>query len=524
MSGMKNFEHYFSADKKTPAHKYKDFFDYFPEKVFVLFSHQFASTVGVILLFGILPMMFHGWVEAIIWILISSIMTWGIQEIFVLYIAVENRGRIFREWLTDRVSRPFRAGFFLFVWFFVILLTALITSTLIDAFTIRNSSIYGIFPIDHTEATSQGATAMVVVLFLLCTIFFRFVAVNWNTVGKLVAGVLIVAFCFYAGRMNPLNITDHVWYAILFIFLFLSAITPIRNYAHARDFLLSIVVVIFIILILYNAITIPHGVKMLQVTPSVSDRSYLVNHINTILLAGIPFGAGSLISAEITSKRINSYSDIVKTGGASAFLGMMIAVLITFLALTGKMNMRLEMRMILSSILAIFLLTSADSCLRSISHLYMEVFQAERSGKKILQTRYAVVAVTACAGIILSILAERESLIVLFKISGQFISFLLLMISLLYFEKRSERNIYLLISTVFTFCLSSVLCIAYLIKAIVYIKDFVHNGFVFSSEILFYIGGCIMITAFFFLTLECIKIYISEISNRNNNIETTNNL
>ncbi len=81
-----------NAEKRTPAHEYRDGKDYHPTNRYILFGHHFAAIAGAGPLIGPVLAAQYGFLPGAIWILIGAVFAGAVQDYIILYASVRNRG------------------------------------------------------------------------------------------------------------------------------------------------------------------------------------------------------------------------------------------------------------------------------------------------------------------------------------------------------------------------------------------------------------------------------------------------
>jgi len=112
------------AKAAVPSHELKDDIDYVPTNKFVLFGHHFASIAGAAPIIGPALAVIWGWVPALLWVLLGTIV-WGATHDFgALVLSVRNKGKSIGELAKDIIGSKATTAYMIIIYFVVVLLSA----------------------------------------------------------------------------------------------------------------------------------------------------------------------------------------------------------------------------------------------------------------------------------------------------------------------------------------------------------------------------------------------------------------
>ena len=104
-----------SNANKTPAIEFEDGTDYVPTRKEIIFGHHYASIAGTGPIVGPAIAIIWGWVPAMIWIFVGSIIMGGVQDFGALIISMRNQGKSIAEYTAKYVNSRTRFLFFIIV-------------------------------------------------------------------------------------------------------------------------------------------------------------------------------------------------------------------------------------------------------------------------------------------------------------------------------------------------------------------------------------------------------------------------
>ena len=118
------------ANAKTPAFELRDDVDYAPLAPNELLSQHFSAIAAAGPIVGpILAGVMFGWLPALIWILVGSILIGGVHDFTSLVASIRHKARSIAEVVRDHMSRRAFVLFLSFVWLaLVYIIVALQTS------------------------------------------------------------------------------------------------------------------------------------------------------------------------------------------------------------------------------------------------------------------------------------------------------------------------------------------------------------------------------------------------------------
>ena len=99
----------------TPAVEFDDGTDYVPTRKEIIFGHHYASIAGTGPIVGPAIAIIWGWVPAMIWIFVGSIVMGGVHDFGALIISMRNQGKSIAEYTSKYVNSRTKFLFFVIV-------------------------------------------------------------------------------------------------------------------------------------------------------------------------------------------------------------------------------------------------------------------------------------------------------------------------------------------------------------------------------------------------------------------------
>ena len=104
-----------SGQAKVPSVEMEDGTDYVPTKKEIIFGHHFTSIAGTGPIVGPAIAIIWGWVPAMLWIFIGSIVMGAVHDFGSLIISMRNQGKSIAEYTAKYVNNRTKIFFFIIV-------------------------------------------------------------------------------------------------------------------------------------------------------------------------------------------------------------------------------------------------------------------------------------------------------------------------------------------------------------------------------------------------------------------------
>ncbi len=457
-------------NRKTPAHTLEDGIDYVPSKKEILLGHHFASIAGAGPIVGPILAAQFGWLPAFLWILFGAIFIGGVHDFTTLIASVRHSGKSIGVIIEESIGKRGKILFLIFALSTLVLL--------ISAFSIIIAQTFVKFP--------QAATA---------SIFLIFVAVIFGFLDKMgvpflwlsVISIFLVVLGIYVGMVFPISLSPNLWILILFIYIYISSVTPVWALLQPRNYLNSFFLYGIMILGIIGVIYLNPGLKY----PAVSSFHQKIGDLFPILFITIACGAisgfHSLVSSGTSSKQLNSEKDSRLIGyggmlieGVLALIALITATYISrgeYFKLLGKsgndaigvfskglgyfmskLGIPLQTAIIFAALaISAFVLTTLDTSARLSRFAFQELFEDTKNEsikKLVVKNRFvSTFIVLLVAGILAS---GKEVLKVwpMFGTANQLLAAIALLAVALWLIKEKRTYLFAVIPMVFMFIIT----------------------------------------------------------------------
>lgn len=283
----------------TPAQTKNDGVDYVPTRTPVLMGHHFSSIAGAGPIVGpIIAVSFFGWLPAVLWIILGSILIGGVHDYSSLVVSIRHKAKSVAQVARRLMSPTAHKLYLIFIWLaMVYVLTAFVDLTASS------------FVADGGVASSS---TMYIGLALLLGYFgFR---LRYSLVWLSLVFVPLVFLVIWLGQVFPMGTPPALahgdpkttWSLILLGYCFLASITPVWALLQPRDYLSSFLLVACL---LGGLLGIGFGGYTIDTKPFLgfnSNIGMLFPALFITIACGACSGFHSIVASGTTAKQLNN--------------------------------------------------------------------------------------------------------------------------------------------------------------------------------------------------------------------------
>ena len=286
-------------DEPVPAVELEDGVDYVPTRKDVLWGHHFTSIAGAAPIVGPAIAVIWGWVPALLWVTIGTVMMGAVHDFSALVISLRHRGRSIGEIAGQVISPRVRTLFLVIVsvliWI-VLAVFAFIIGTLFVAYP------GAIFPIN---------VQILVAMLLGWGVYKRGLPV----LGPSLIGYAVLLTAVFFGNdfaaafpfVTTITVTQWVW--VLLIYSFLASVLPVWLLLQPRDYLNAHQLVTGLALLSLGLFVLQPSVVAPAVNPDPVGAPPMLPFLFITIACGAISGFHGLVSSGTTSKQIGCASD-----------------------------------------------------------------------------------------------------------------------------------------------------------------------------------------------------------------------
>jgi len=326
--GKKIFQ--LSNAAKVPAVELEDGIDYVPTKKEVIFGHHFTSIAGTGPIVGPAIGVIWGWVPAMIWIFVGTIMMGAVHDFGALVISMRNQGKSIAEYTSKYVNSRTKFLFFVIVFLELWIVIAI--------FGLVIAVVFAMFP----QAVFPVWLEIPIAVILGYMVYKKGMGVmGWSIIAVIVMYITVVL-----GYWIPIKLPTiagipptGVWTIILLIYAFIASVLPVTTLLQPRDFINSHQLVIALALLVLGVLFSTFSGQLHVVAPAVQASPAKAPSMWPFLFITIACGAisgfHSLVSSGTSSKQVRYEEDALFVGYGSMTMEGVLATLVIVAVAAG---------------------------------------------------------------------------------------------------------------------------------------------------------------------------------------------
>lgn len=327
---------------KTPAYELRDDVDYAPIAPNELLSQHFSAIAAAGPIVGpIMAGVMFGWLPALIWILVGSILIGGVHDITALVASIRHKARSIAEVVRDHMSRRAFLLFLTFVWLALVYI--------IVAFTdVTAASFVGVQKLENGEEVTGAGIASSSLMYLALPIIMGLL-MRYARMPVWLATIIflpLVGLSIYAGQYLPLDMTllvkqvvptatdkqamewaHKTWDVLLLGYCCVASVVPmwllLQPRGHLGGYFLYVALAAGAVGLLFGGPQIQFDHFTAWTTPA-GDTLFPVLFIT--IACGACSGFHSLIASGTTSKQLRYETDAKLIGYGAMLLEAMVAI------------------------------------------------------------------------------------------------------------------------------------------------------------------------------------------------------
>jgi len=322
--GSKLFE--LSKDAVTPAHELNDGMDYVPASKEILFGHHFTSIAGTGPIVGPAIGVIWGWVPAIIWVFVGSIVMGAVHDFGAMVVSTRHKGKSIGE-VTSTIVSPTSRLLFLLVIFLCLFIV-------ISIFAMIIGILFTMYPTVVLPVWLEVPIAV-----LLGYLVYK---KNFNSLVLSLVAVALLYFFVWVGIYVPIEMPGLfggsplvTWVIILMIYAYIASVLPVRTLLQPRDYinshqLIIAMVLLFLgLLVAHPPITAPAFVAAPKGAPSMWPFLFIT------IACGAVSGFHSLVASGTSSKQLSNETHALPIGYGGMLMEGALATIVIMACTAG---------------------------------------------------------------------------------------------------------------------------------------------------------------------------------------------
>ena len=319
-----------SGEVKTPSQEFEDGRDYVPTKKEIIFGHHFTSIAGTGPIVGPAIAIIWGWVPAMLWIFVGSIVMGAVHDFGALIISMRNQGKSISEYTAKYVNDRTKFLFFLIVFLELWIVIAIFGLVIAIIFSMYPQSVLAVW------------VEVPIAIFLGYLIYQKGKnAMTWS-----IYAIIAMYVCVFLGPYLPFKMPaiagippTGVWTIILLTYAFIASVLPVTTLLQPRDFINSHQLVIAMALLVLGVIVTSFGGNLEIVAPAVQMSPAKAPPMWPFLFITIACGAISgfhaLVSSGTSAKQVRDERDSLFVGYGSMLMEGTLATLVVIAVAAG---------------------------------------------------------------------------------------------------------------------------------------------------------------------------------------------
>jgi carbon starvation protein len=319
-----------SAEAKTPSKEFEDGVDYVPTRKEVIFGHHFTSIAGTGPIVGPAIAIIWGWLPAIIWVFVGSVIMGAVHDFGALIISMRNQGKSISDYTAKYVNNRTRFLFFLIVFLELWIVIAIFGLVIAVIFAMYPQSVLAVW------------LEIPIAILLGYMIYKKGASIGaWS-----VYAVLAMYVCVFLGPYLPFKMptvagipATGVWTIILLVYAFFASTLPVTTLLQPRDYINSHQLIIAMALLILGALLAGFTGRIEFVAPAVQTQPAEAPPMWPFLFITIACGAisgfHSLVSSGTSAKQVRSEADSLFVGYGSMLMEGALAVLVIVAVAAG---------------------------------------------------------------------------------------------------------------------------------------------------------------------------------------------
>ncbi|MHC4985263.1 MAG: carbon starvation CstA family protein, partial [Planctomycetota bacterium] len=220
-------------DAPVPSETLKDGIDYVPTRRTVLFGHHYTSIAGTGPIVGPAIGVIWGWVPALIWVFVGSIVMGAVHDFGSLVVSLRHEGKTISEIAAHYINRRVRTIFFLIVFLALLIVIAIFGVVVAAVFAIAKTSIIPVWSQIPIAVALGYAVYRFRLSLPLATVLA--VAAMYGTVYlSSVVGDITMPNLVLGGFTLP---STGVWVLLLLGYVFVASTLPVTVLLQPRDYI-----------------------------------------------------------------------------------------------------------------------------------------------------------------------------------------------------------------------------------------------------------------------------------------------
>jgi len=305
-----------------PSREFEDGKDFVPTQKWVIFGHHYTSIAGTGPIVGPAIGIIWGWIPAILWILVGSIVMGAVHDLSALVVSMRNNGVSVAEATARYISKRIRYVFFVIVFLVLLIVIAIFGLVIAIIFKMYPSSVFPVW-------------MQIPIAITLGYVLYR---KSGSIVLPTFIAILLMYTTIVAGTVLPFNMPDTAipatgtWTILLLIYAFIASSLPVTTLLQPRDYMnawqLFIAMGLLVLGIVFSGFFGNLHLVAPALNPAPEGAPPIVPFLFITIACGAISGFHSLVSSGTSSKQVATEKDAQFVGYGSMLLEAALSTLV----------------------------------------------------------------------------------------------------------------------------------------------------------------------------------------------------
>jgi carbon starvation protein len=301
-----------------------------PTKKEVIFGHHYTSIAGTGPIVGPAIAIIWGWLPALIWVFVGSIMMGAVHDLGALIISMRNQGKSIAEYTAKYVNPRTKFYFFVIAFLELWIVIAIFGMIIAIIFSMYPQSVFPVW------------MEIPLALLLGYMVYKKGKGITaWSIYAIIAMYVTVLIGVFLPIKMPVIAGIPSIgiWVIILLIYAFIASVLPVTTLLQPRDYINAHELVIAMALLVIGVFASAFGGKLHIVAPAIQSTPAGAPPLWPFLFITIACGAISgfhcLVASGTTSKQVRNETDSLFVGYGSMLMEAALATLVIVAVAAG---------------------------------------------------------------------------------------------------------------------------------------------------------------------------------------------
>ncbi len=304
---------------KCPSVTHHDGVDFVATDKTVLFGHHFTSIAGTGPIVGPAIAIIWGWVPALVWILVGSILMGAVHDFGSMVISLRNEGRSIGDLAGSIISPRVKFLFMLIIFFALWIVIAI--------FGVVIASVFSIFP----ESVIPVWLQLPIAIWMGFMVYKRGKShITYGMIATILMYATIIVGAYFPVELPTLGNLSAVgiWVILLLIYAYVASTLPVTALLQPRDYINAFQLCIAMALLLLGIIVVHPPMVAPPANLSPEGAPPLVPLLFITVACGAISGFHCLVSSGTSSKQCDQETSAQPISYGGMLLEGMLAVIV----------------------------------------------------------------------------------------------------------------------------------------------------------------------------------------------------